>query len=130
MTAISNTSLLVVVFTVTFFSGWITTMVFSFLPKLVRWFGVATLDVGLNVGFVGTSIYIGAFLSSPVWGYLTDKLGYRACVFLTSGFCVLTTVSKYFCGRYIYTHDQLNLRLSWSRGVLEWGFKNFVSTMG
>ena len=97
MAAASNAPLYAVVFTVTFFGFWITTMAYSFLPKLVHWFGVATLDVGLHVGVLGTSMYVGAFLSSPVWGYLTDELGHRPCVYLTSAFCLVTTVSQYFC---------------------------------
>merc|ERR1712136_521319 len=86
-------SILLVVFTVTFFSGWITTMVFSFLPKLVQWFGVDTINTGVNVGMIGTSIYIGAFISSTVWGCLSDKKGRRYCALITGTCCVVTTLA-------------------------------------
>ena len=65
----------------------------SFLPKLVQWFGFSSVETGVNVGIIDTSIYIGAFLSSGVWGYLSDKKGRRWGVITTSLCCMISTVA-------------------------------------
>ena len=65
-----------------FFFSMMQTMVFSFLPKLVKSFNVAEVDVGRYAGIIASAIYIGSMLSSIPWGYITDRWSKRTATLL------------------------------------------------
>ena len=54
---------------------------------------MSSINVGVNVGMIATSCSIGAFLTSPVWGYLSDRKGHKLCVLATSICCTVTTLA-------------------------------------
>ena len=51
------------------------TLVFSILPKLVKWFGASEVSAGYHAGLLASSLYLGRFIFSLVWGYLADTIG-------------------------------------------------------
>lgn len=58
--------------------------IYSYLPALVLEFE-PTLDrdsVGRWAGFIASSVYLGAFLSSYAWGRLSDRIGKRITLLL------------------------------------------------
>ena len=59
----------------------------------MQWFGFSSVETGVNVGIIDTSMYIGAFISSALWGYLSDKKGRRWGVLATSACCVVSTLA-------------------------------------
>ena len=51
------------------------TFVFSFLPKLVKWFGKSEQETGYYAGIVASAVHLGRLLCSMLWGYLADVIG-------------------------------------------------------
>ena len=59
------------------------TAVFSFLPKLVRSFGVRELDVGYYAGSIASSLFVGRLCFSMIWVSYIDELIHRFISFLS-----------------------------------------------
>ena len=75
--------MMLLVFTNTFFYSMISTMPFSFLPKMVRSFGISEVEVGRYAGLLASSVFVGRIISSMPWGYLTDNKGKKFSTLLT-----------------------------------------------
>jgi len=63
------------------------TMLFAYLPQMMRDLGYKEQSLGVYAGLVASSYFVGAFLSSNFWGYAADAYG-RKPVILT---CLLGT---------------------------------------
>eukprot|EP00002_Diphylleia_rotans_P009110 TRINITY_DN1911_c0_g1_i4.p1 TRINITY_DN1911_c0_g1~~TRINITY_DN1911_c0_g1_i4.p1 ORF type:complete len:490 (+),score=89.03 TRINITY_DN1911_c0_g1_i4:61-1530(+) len=52
-------------------------MIFPLLPFMIRSFGVAESDeqVGYYAGYLASAFFVGQFLSSNLWGYVSDHYG-------------------------------------------------------
>jgi len=68
----------------TFFNSMTVTMVFSFLPKLVKSFGTSEVDTGFYVGMIGSSVYVGRIFCSILWGYLADRYGRKKLIIVAA----------------------------------------------
>lgn len=76
-----------------FGSAVIITLVFPFAPFMILDFGMTTdeREIGFYAGFIGTSLFLGRFLSSFIWGYLSDKYGRKIVLVISlAGICVFT----------------------------------------
>ena len=74
---------LTIIFIDVFFSAMASTAVFSFLPKLVRSFGVRELDVGYYAGSIASSLFVGRLCFSMIWVSYIDELIHRFISFLS-----------------------------------------------
>lgn len=79
-----------------FFYSMSSTVVFSFLPKMVRYFGVDELNTGLYAGIVGSSLHVGRLCFSLLWGYASDTIGKRKSAALTGIVLTITTFAFWF----------------------------------
>ena len=66
---------IVILFINVVFYSMASTVVFSFLPKMVKWFGASELSTGYYAGVIASSLFLGRFIFSLVWGYLADTIG-------------------------------------------------------
>ena len=48
------------------------TMLFAFLPQMMRDFGYDEQHLGVYGGLVASSYFVGALVSSNFWGYFAD----------------------------------------------------------
>ena len=86
-------SLLLMVFTNMFFHSMILTMVFSFLPKMVKSFGVSKVDTGYYAGIIAASLVLCSVCSSVPWGYLCDRKDKRFFTILTGCCSLISTLA-------------------------------------
>ena len=47
-------------------------MLFPYLPQMMRDFGYYEQSLGIYAGIVASSYFVGAFISSYLWGYAAD----------------------------------------------------------
>ncbi|XP_046839921.1 protein ZINC INDUCED FACILITATOR 1-like [Xenia sp. Carnegie-2017] len=52
-------------------------VLFSFLPDMIKSFGISDEDAGYYVGLVASSVFVGRLITSYLWGWLSDKIGRR-----------------------------------------------------
>ena len=74
---------LTILFINVIFYAMASTAVFSFLPKLVRSFGVRELDVGYYAGSIASSLFVGRLCFSVIWVSYKDELLHRFISFLS-----------------------------------------------
>jgi len=79
------------------------TMVFSFLPKLVKEFGVKEVNTGYKVGLVVCSLYVGRAIVSVPTGYLADTKGRKLMIILFSTLLAAVTIVFGFSSNYEWT---------------------------
>jgi len=84
--------LVVTIFLVNVASAMVVTMPFSFLPQMMRSFGIAESQIGANVGLVASSLYFGRSFGSYVWGWLSDNIGRRKAVLMTEVLLLICTL--------------------------------------
>lgn len=59
--------------------------IFSYVPFLVQDFTDANRDTaGTYAGLVASAVYLGSFVSSYLWGKLSDRIGKRPCLIIGS----------------------------------------------
>ena len=73
-----------VIFSIIFLCEVSTTMCFSYLPKMIKRFGVSELDSGYHVGILGSSVYVGWGISGLFWGHMGDVFGHKRTLFIAS----------------------------------------------
>jgi MFS family permease len=76
---------LTITFLLMSFDAMATTMVFPFLPKMVKKFGATESQAGYYVGIIGSSLFLASLIFSMVWGYLADIFGKKVTA-IVSGF--------------------------------------------
>ncbi|XP_057306352.1 uncharacterized protein LOC130644670 [Hydractinia symbiolongicarpus] len=69
------------------------TMVFSFLPQLIKSFGITEVEVGHYAGIIAASLYSGLAFSSILWGYLADVKGAKFATILSSLSLTIATLA-------------------------------------
>ena len=85
-------SMLMIVFLHNLFFAMAASVVFSYLPRLVKYFGASEEEAGLKVGIIGSSVYVGRFLTSMLWGFLVDTIGKKNTAMLAGTCLALTTI--------------------------------------
>lgn len=77
------------------------TMIYSFLPKMVKHFGATEISAGKDVGLIASVLFVSRILTSLCWGYLSDKRGRKTVLMImTSGLALSTLLfgfSTTFC---------------------------------
>lgn len=68
------------------------TMVYSFLPKLVKSFGASEVSAGKDAGMVATLFMVGRFCFCFLWGYASDKVGRKYVSILSASLLSLSTL--------------------------------------
>lgn len=69
------------------------TMLFAFLPQMMRDFGYDEQHLGVYGGLVASSYFVGALVSSNFWGYFADLRGRRPVILV----CLLGTAVFTLC---------------------------------
>lgn len=59
------------------------TLLFPFLPAMIKSFGISHEDTGYYAGLVASSMFIGRTVASYFWGWLADKFGRRPIVIVS-----------------------------------------------
>ena len=90
-----------VVFVDVFFYSMVMTMVFPFLPQLVKSYGVTELNTGFAVGAIGSSLYLGRLCFSMFWGWLADTIGKKRSLIATM-VCLLVTTTVFGFSEGVY----------------------------
>ncbi|XP_057298283.1 uncharacterized protein LOC130629177 [Hydractinia symbiolongicarpus] len=80
----------------------IVTMVFSFLPELVKSFGVSDVGTGYYAGLIGSALFAGRAFSSLFWGYLADVKGKKFATILSATALSITTLAFGFSTRFTW----------------------------
>ena len=73
-----------VVFIATFLCEVSSTMCYSYLPKMVKSFGISEVDSGYRVGLLASSVNFGWGVFGMVWGKAGDVYGYKSVLVLAS----------------------------------------------
>lgn len=69
------------------------TMMFSFLPQLVKSFGISEVDIGHYAGIIAAALFAGRAISSMLWGYLTDLKGAKFATILSATTLSIATLA-------------------------------------
>ncbi|XP_057317141.1 uncharacterized protein LOC130662323 isoform X2 [Hydractinia symbiolongicarpus] len=88
----SAPGLVAVLFVILLFGSMTLTILFPFLPKLVKSFGVSEVEIGFYAGIIGSSFYAGRSLCSILWGYMVDWKGKKFTLILTLTTLTLSTI--------------------------------------
>ncbi|XP_078363022.1 uncharacterized protein LOC144647143 isoform X2 [Oculina patagonica] len=75
-----NWKLLFIVFFALFCSAVSNTILFPFLPAMVKSFGISDEDTGYYAGLVASSMFVGRAVGCYFWGWLTDKVGRKPII--------------------------------------------------
>ena len=86
-------SITVIVISNMIFFSMVATVLFSFLPKMVKYFGVTELNTGYYAGIIASSIYVGRLFFSMIWGYITDTKSKRFSLTLATFALMVTTLA-------------------------------------
>ena len=89
------------IFVNTIFFSMISTVLFSFLPKMVKYFGATELNTGYYAGIIASSLFIGRSLFSMIWGYIADAKSKRFSLIL-AGFTLTVTTLAFGFSRNFY----------------------------
>ncbi|XP_065677253.1 uncharacterized protein LOC105846723 isoform X2 [Hydra vulgaris] len=87
-------------FIIVLFNDLTMTSVFSYLPRLVKEFGISEVDVGKKTGIISSSMFIAKIFSSSIWGYFCDKWGRKLSLLMSAGGVVLSTLMFGFSFNY------------------------------
>ncbi|XP_068738626.1 uncharacterized protein [Montipora capricornis] len=68
------------------------TLLFPFLPAMIKSFGISVEDTGYYAGLVASSMFIGRTVSCYFWGWLSDKIGRRPVMLVSLSFLLLGTL--------------------------------------
>ena len=63
------------------------TMIFSYAPKMIKYFGTPEVDVGYDSGVLNASMYLGVLCCNLLWSYLADLKGKKFSVVVST--CLL-----------------------------------------
>jgi len=80
------------IFVVNVANAMMITMPFSFLPKMMRSFGIEEKRIGYNVGLVASSLYAGRAIGSYLWGWLCDNVGRKSAMLMSEALLLVCTV--------------------------------------
>jgi len=69
------------------------TMLFAFLPQMMRDLGYDEQHLGIYGGLVASSYFVGALMVSNIWGYVADVRGRRPVILI----CLLGTSAFTLC---------------------------------
>ena len=83
------------------FYSMVTVVLFSFLPKMVKYFGATELNTGYYAGIIASSLFVGRLFFSMFWGYITDTKSKRFSIILT-GFTLMATTLAFGFSRNFY----------------------------
>ncbi|XP_057298969.1 uncharacterized protein LOC130629680 [Hydractinia symbiolongicarpus] len=86
-------TVVVVLFFIMILDKMIVTMVFSFLPKLVKSFGTFEADTGYYVGIIASAMSIGQTFFSLFWGYMADVKGKKPTLIVSTVATMLSTLA-------------------------------------
>ena len=81
-----------VLFLVMFFGDMTSTMCLSYLPKMVKSFGMSEVLTGRYAGFISTSVYSGYVACSIFWGYVGDKIGNKRTLIISLSGLAMATI--------------------------------------
>ena len=73
-----------VLVSVLFVNAMTITMCISYLPKMVKSFGVSEVQTGHYVGLIASSIFFGTVPGSLLWGHFADTRGHKLALLLTT----------------------------------------------
>ena len=68
-------------------------MVFSYLPKMVKSFGISEVDVGKNSGIIGAAFFVGRVLTCYPWGIAADKYGKKKVLLISIACLCVSTLA-------------------------------------
>ena len=77
------------------------TVIFSFLPKLVKYMGATEVNAGYYAGTAASAVYVGRLFFSVFWGKLADTIGNRFSTML-AGTCLLVSTLAFGFSYNIY----------------------------
>ncbi|XP_057302548.1 uncharacterized protein LOC130636735 [Hydractinia symbiolongicarpus] len=77
-----------------------TTMIYAFLPKLVKSFGTSEADTGYYAGIIACSMGIGQTISSLMWGYIADVKGKKPTLIASTTLIMFTTLAFGFTSNF------------------------------
>ena len=91
----------IIMFVNVLFFSMAATVVFSFLPKVVKYFGATEVNTGYWAGVIASAVYVGRLFFNVFWGNLTDTKG-RKISTVFSGSCLLVTTLAFGFSYSIY----------------------------
>jgi len=86
-------NVMIPVFYIMFFNSMTITMVFAFLPKLVKSFGYTEIETGYKVGIIASCLFIARIPFSIVWGYCADRYGRKKLTMIATTLLSITTLA-------------------------------------
>ncbi|XP_058966222.2 uncharacterized protein [Pocillopora verrucosa] len=88
-----NWRLFSIVFLSSFCSAMSITILFPFLPAMVKSFGISDEDTGYYAGVIASSMFIGRTAACYFWGLMTDRFGRRPVMMI----CLTMTLVGMVC---------------------------------
>ena len=79
------TQIIVMIYILNLGSAMTMTMVFAFLPRMVKYFGASEVDAGHYAGLIGSALFMSRVIFSVFWGYLSDARGRKFALMLSAG---------------------------------------------
>ena len=76
-------------------------MVFSYLPKMMKSFGVSEVNVGRDSGFIASAFFVARVLTCYPWGVAADRFGKKR-VLLISMACLCTSTLVFGFSNSVY----------------------------
>lgn len=87
------TKIMLIVYMLNFFNSMVMTMVFSFLPRMVKSFDISELEMGYYAGLLGSSLFISRTFFSAFWGYFADNKGSKFSLLVAVGGLMASTLA-------------------------------------
>lgn len=87
------TKIMFIVYMLNLFNSMVMTMVFSFLPRMVKSFGASEVQAGTYAGLLGSSLFISRTIFSVFWGYFSDYKGRKFSLLVAVGGLMATTLA-------------------------------------
>lgn len=81
-----------VIFVTLLFNAMTTTMVFAYLPELVKSFGVSEVNTGTYAGYIASSMFVSQTIFNYFWGYFGDKKGKKLALICSCAGAAATTL--------------------------------------
>ncbi|EDO39929.1 predicted protein [Nematostella vectensis] len=67
-------------------------LLFPFLPAMVKWFGKSEQEAGYSAGLIASAYFMGRAVSGYFWGMLSDKFGRRPIMLISVLMLASTTL--------------------------------------